>query len=181
MGGRPNGALLEKTERKLKSPLGAPRITEQPRRHGSSARYMRDPMTEGYRPRGACRSCGTIPRKSSRSPGPFHVVSHCTIWTHCHNPSNTSCDPWPPGQLGTGRLPYRWVCICVAHGKRCRLLSETSWYLSCGNIFSRVVLGRPKPGLPPCSSRNSSRYGPLLSLIAPPRPRFCSADLPNPC
>ena len=24
------------------------------------------------------------------------------------------------------------------------------------------------------------RYGPLLSLISPPRPRFCSADLPNP-
>ena len=52
MGGRPNGALLEKTERKLKSPLGAPRMTEQPRRHGSSARYIRDPMTQGYRPGG---------------------------------------------------------------------------------------------------------------------------------
>ena len=35
---------------------------------------------------------------------------------HSHNPSNTSCDPWPPGQLGAGRLPYyRRVCICVAH------------------------------------------------------------------
>ncbi|CAN0346381.1 unnamed protein product, partial [Ascophyllum nodosum] len=33
-------------------------------------------MTQGYRPGGACRSCGTIPRKSSRSPGPFLVVSH---------------------------------------------------------------------------------------------------------
>ena len=52
MGARANGALLEKTERKLKSPLGAPRITEQPRRHGSSARYIRDPMTQGYRPGG---------------------------------------------------------------------------------------------------------------------------------
>ena len=81
MGGRPNGALLKKTERKLKSPLGAHRITEQPRRHGSSARYIRDPMTQGYRPGGACRSCGSIPRKSSRSPGPFLVVSHYTIWT----------------------------------------------------------------------------------------------------
>ena len=81
MGGRPNGALLKKTERKLKSPLGAHRITEQPRRHGSSARYIRDPMTQGYQPGGACRSCGTIPRKSSRSPGPFLVVSHYTIWT----------------------------------------------------------------------------------------------------
>ena len=80
MGGRPNGALL-KTERKLKSPLGAHRITEQPRRHGSSARYILDPMTQGYRPGGAYRSCGTIPRKSSRSPGPFLVVSHYTIWT----------------------------------------------------------------------------------------------------
>ena len=43
---------LEKTERKLKSPLGTPRITEQPRRHGSSARYVRDPMTQAYRPGG---------------------------------------------------------------------------------------------------------------------------------
>ena len=77
MGGRPNGTLLEKTERKLKSPLGAARITEQPRRHGSSSsRYMRDPMTQGYWPGGACRSCAAIPRKSSRSPGPFLVVSH---------------------------------------------------------------------------------------------------------
>ena len=164
MGGRPSGALLEKTERKLKSPLGAPRITEQPRHHGSSARYIRDPMTQGYRPGGACRSCGTIPRKSSRSPGPFLVVSHYTIWTHGHSPSNTSCDPRSSGQLGAGRLHYRPVCICVAYGKHCRLLSATSLYLSCGNIFSRVVLGRPEPGLPPCSSRNSSRYGPLLSL-----------------
>ena len=81
MGARPNGALFKKTERKLKSPTGAPRITEQPRRHGSSARYIRDPMTQGYRPRGACRSCGTIPRRSSRSPGSFLVVSHSTIWT----------------------------------------------------------------------------------------------------
>ena len=76
MGGRPNGALLKKTERKLKSPLWAPRITEQPRRHGSSARYIRDPMTQRYWPGGACRSCGTIQRKSSRSPGLFLVVSH---------------------------------------------------------------------------------------------------------
>ena len=98
---------------------------------------------------------------------------------HGHNSSKTSCDPWPPGQLGAGRLPHRRVCICVAHGKHCRFWSETSCYLSCRKIFSRVVLGRPEPGLPPCSNRNSSRYGPLLSLISPPRPLFCSADLPN--
>ena len=137
-------------------------------------------MTHGYRPGGACRLCGTKPRKSSGSPGPFFVVSHYTIWTHGHNPFNTSCDPWPSGQLGAGRLHYRRVCTCVAHGKH-RLFSATSWCLSCGNIFLRVVLGRPEPGLPPCSSKNSSRYGPSLSLISPPRPRFCSADLPNPC
>ena len=140
MGGRPNGALLEKTERKLKSPLGAPRITEQPRRHGNSARcnsarYIRDRMTQGYRPGGACRSCGTIPRKSSRSPGPFLVVSHYTIWTHGHNPSDTSCDPWPPGQLGGGRLHHPRVCIYVAHGKQRRSSSTINWYFSCGNIF----------------------------------------------
>ena len=126
MGGRPNGALLEKIERKLKSPIRAPRITEQPWRHGSSAKYIREPTTQGYRPGGACRSCGTIPRKSSRCPGPFLVVSHYTIWTHGHNPSNTSRDPLPTGQLGAGRLPYRRVCICVAHGKYCRLWSETT-------------------------------------------------------
>ena len=74
-------ALLEKTERKVKSPRGAPRITEQPWRHGSSAKYIRDPMTKGYPPGGICRSCGTVSRKSSRSPGPFLVVSHYTIWT----------------------------------------------------------------------------------------------------
>ena len=119
---------IEKTERQLESPLGAPRITEQPRRHGSSERYTRDPVTQGYRPgglvghvaryegnrlgaqdrsslfltilfgrtvialqtppvtRGACRSCGTIPRKSSRSPGPFLIVSRYTIRTHGHSP-----------------------------------------------------------------------------------------------
>ena len=32
---------------------------------------------------------------------------------HSHNPSNTSCDLWPPGELGAGTLPYRRVCICV--------------------------------------------------------------------
>ena len=120
MGGRPNGALLKKTERKLKSPLGAHRITEQPQRHGSSARYIRDPMTQGYRPGGACRSCGTIPRKSSRSPGPFLVVSHLYYLDHSHNPSNTSCGLCPPIELGAGRLPYRRVCICVAHCEHCR-------------------------------------------------------------
>ena len=52
MGRRPNRALLEKTERKLQSPLGAPQITEQPRRHGSTTRWVRDPMTQGYWPRG---------------------------------------------------------------------------------------------------------------------------------
>ena len=143
MGGRPNGALLEKTERKLKSPLGEPRITEQPRRHGSSARYVCDPMNRGYRPEGPCRSCGMIPRKSSRSLDPFLVVPSYTIWTHGHNPSNTSCDLWPPGQLGAGRLPYHRVCICVAHGKHCRIWSETSRYISCGNIFQELCLVRP--------------------------------------
>ena len=36
-----------------------------------------------------------------------------TIWTHGHYPSNTSCDPWPPGQLGAGRLLYRRVCYAA--------------------------------------------------------------------
>ena len=106
-----------------------------------------------------------------------------TIWTHGHNPSNISCDPWPTGQLGVGRLHYRRVCIYVAHGKQRRSSSATSWYLSCGNIFS-IVLWRSKPGLRllySYSSRNSSRYGPLLSLTSPPRPRFCAEDLSKLC
>ena len=123
MGGRPNGASLEKTERKVESPLRPPRVAEQPRRHGSSARYVRDPMTQGYRPEGACRSYNTKeivaePRTDRRCFSLYHL-------DHGHNPSNTSCDPRPPGQLGAGRLPYRRVCICVAHGKHYRLFSET--------------------------------------------------------
>ena len=121
MGVRSNQTLLKETASKLESPLGEPRITEQPRRHGSSARCVRDPMTQGYWAGGACRSCNKIPGKSFRGPGPFLVVSRYIIWTHGHNPSSTSCDPWPPGQLGAGRLPYRRVCIYVAHGKHCRL------------------------------------------------------------
>ena len=95
-----------------------------------------------------------------------------------------SCDPWPPGKLGADRLHYRRECIFVAHGKHYHVqtfLRDKFISLLCGNIFLRVLLGRPEPGLPPCSSRNSSRwYGPLLSLISPPRPRFCSSDLQTP-
>ena len=120
MGGRPNGGLLEETERKLQSPLGAPRITEQPRRHDSFARYIYDPMTQGYSPGGGCRSCGTVPRKLPRSPGPFLVVSSYTIWTHGHNPSHTSCDSWPSVQLGAGIRHARHVYKCVDHGKQHR-------------------------------------------------------------
>ena len=73
--------LIKENREKTEEPPLAPRITEQPRRHGSSARYIRDPMTQRYRPGGACRSCGTIQRKSSRRPVLFLVVSHYTIWT----------------------------------------------------------------------------------------------------
>ena len=105
-------------------------------------------------------------------------------WTHGHNPLHTSCTPWPVGQLGAGRLHYRRVCICVAHGKQRRSSSTTSWYISCGNIFSLIVLWQSKPGLRflySYSSRNSSRCSPLLSLTSPPRPWFCAEDLPKPC
>ena len=72
MGGRPNGALLKKTEIKLKSSLGAHRITEQPRRHGSSARYIiRDPMTQGYRP----ASCGKISTSINIQSYGKHIMS----------------------------------------------------------------------------------------------------------
>ena len=105
-------------------------------------------------------------------------------WAHRHNPLHTSCAPWPAGQLGAGRLHYRRVCICVAHGKQRKSSYTTSWYLSCGNIFSIVVLWLSKPGFRfvlSYSSRNSSSRSPLLSLTLLPRPRFCAEDLPKPC
>ena len=170
-------------EVKLLSTLGAPRITEQSRRHGSSARCVRDPMTQGYWPGGVVVTwrqgsrLGAQDRSSS-----FLVVPY---WTHGgHNPPNTSCAPWSAGQLGAGRIHYRRVCICVLHGKQRRSPETRSWYLSYGNIFSIVVLWRSKPSLRflySNSSRNSSTCPPLLSLPSPPRPRFCAEDLPKPC
>ena len=114
------------------------------------------------------------------------AVPHCFSLYHLDAqsyPSNTSCDPWSPGQLDAGRLHYRRVCIYVAHGKQCRSSSLTTWYLSYGNIFSIVLIMRSKPGLRflySYSSRNSSRCSPLLSLTSPPRPRICAEDLRNP-
>ena len=66
----------------------------------------------------------TVPRYFS----PYHL-------DHGYNPSNTSCDPWLRGQLGAGRLPYRRVCICVAHGKYCRLFSGTRLF----KLLSRTI------------------------------------------
>ena len=182
MGVRSNRALLKETARKLESPLEASRITEQPRRHDSSARCVHDPMTQGFWPGGVVGHVDGDKEVASE-PGPFLVISRYTIWTH-DNPLHTSCAPWPAGQLGAGRILHRCVCTYIAHGKQRRSPATRSWHLSCGNIFSIVVLWRSEPGLPLCSaysSRNSSRCGPLLSLISPPRPRFCAADLPNPC
>ena len=50
MGVRSNQTLLKETAIKAGEPLGEPRITEQQRRHGSSARCVRDPMTQAYWP-----------------------------------------------------------------------------------------------------------------------------------
>ena len=119
-------------------------------------------------------------RMSPRSPGPFLFVSR----THGHNPLHTSCAPRPAGQLGARKPHYRRVCICVAHGEQRRSPATSRRYLSCDNIISTVELWRYESGLPLCnaySSKNSRKCGPLLSLISPPRPRFCAADLPNPC
>ena len=52
MGGRSNQTLLKEAAIKAGEPLGEPRIAEQPRRHGSSARCVRDPMTQAYWPGG---------------------------------------------------------------------------------------------------------------------------------
>ena len=94
-----------------------------------------------------------------------------------HGPQGSSV------QLGAGRLHYRRVCSCVAHDKQRGSSFTTSWYLSCGSIVSIVVLWRSKSGLRSLysySSRNRSRYSPLLSLASPPRPRFCAEDLSKP-
>ena len=164
MGGRPNAALLEKTERKLKSPSGAPRTTEQPRRRGSSARYIRDPMTRGYRPGGACRSCGTIPRKSSRSPGPFLVVSHYTIWTTVITLQTPPVIHRPRGSSVQVDCPIA-ACAFALHMVNAADFSPGQVDISLVAIYFREL----------------SLVGSLLSLISPPRPRCCSADLPNPC
>ena len=147
MGVRPNDALLEKAERKLLSPRGAPRRTERPRRHASSARCVRDPMTPGYWCWGvvghvAWRQGSHLGAQDRSSL--FLVIPY---WTHGRNPSNTSYAPWPAGQLNEGRLHYCRVRICVAHGKQRRSPATRSWYLSCGNIFSIAVFWRSKPGL----------------------------------
>ena len=141
MGGRPNGALLKKTERKLKSPLGPHRMTEQPWRHGRSARYIRDPMTQGYRPGGACRSCGTIPRKSSRSPGPFLVVSHYTIWT-------TVC-------------MYVWSSHIAEYGSTGQGCQSCSWSAEQG----KLIFPCPRAGLRIWSRETGSAVPSRVSLL----------------
>ena len=118
-------------------------------------------------------------RKSPRSAGAFLDIPY---WTNGHNPLHTACAPRPARQLGAGGVHYRRVCIYVAHGKQRRSSFTTSWYPSCGIIFSVVMLWQSEPGLrllDSCSS--SSRCSPLLSLTSPPRPRFCAEDLPKPC
>ena len=100
---------------------------------------------------------------------------------HGHNSSNTSCDPWPPGQLGAGRLFYRRVCICVAHGKHCRLFSGRGdislvaiYFQKCGGPSQVSVFCTP-------TAVGTSAGSPLLSLTSPPRQRFCAEDLLKPC
>ena len=44
-----SGSTVEETGGKLEVLFGAPRIMEQPRHHRSSARYIHDPITQGYR------------------------------------------------------------------------------------------------------------------------------------
>ena len=75
MGKRPNGTLFEETEGNLESPLGAPRITEQPRRRGSSARYVRDAMAQDYQPRVVVDRGAQDPKTAFSSPGTFLFVS----------------------------------------------------------------------------------------------------------
>ena len=59
----------------MESPLGAPRITEQPRRHGSSARYVHDHMAQGYRLRAVVVNGAQVPKTVFSSPGTILVIS----------------------------------------------------------------------------------------------------------
>ena len=75
-------SFIRENREKTEEPSWGPSDNGATPRHDSSARYIY-PMTQGSRPWGACRSCGTIRRKLSRGPGPFLVVSpYNTIWTH---------------------------------------------------------------------------------------------------
>ena len=85
-------------------------------------------------------SCGTVPpRKSHRSPGPFLVVSSYTIWTHGHNPPNTSCGSLPSAQLGAGICQARHLWMCISHG---RSRFTTSCYLFRDNSSVYVLAVR---------------------------------------
>ena len=145
---------------RTRGPLRAPRITEQPRRQASSARFIHDPMTQGYRPGGGCTSCGTVPRKLLWSPGSFLVVSSQTILGHDHNP------PHPP--VAHGPRPSK-VQVSAMQG-RC-----TCSYLMVNNadpvspqvgisFVAKVMFGWSEPGLRFLYS-NSSRISSSMCFL----------------
>ena len=144
------GGLI--TERKLKSPPGAPRIVEKPRRHSSSARCVRDPMIRAI----ALEVVEHVVWREESRLGAQNRSSLFLIipyWTHGHNLLHTSCAPWPAGQLGAGRLHYRRVNDADPASRQVGI--SLVWKY----IFYSFFL-RSKPGLrfvSSYSSRNSSR------------------------
>ena len=129
---------------KLESPLGAPRITEQPRRHGSSARYVHDNITHKYRHGGVVghvawfqgSSLGAQDRSWLFLVIPFGRTA-ITLYTH------TSCVPWPSGHLSAGIIHHRCVCMCIALGKQ----RKFAWRRVGISLVAIFVFRRSEPSL----------------------------------
>ena len=112
LGGRRNGVLLEEIGRKLESPLGAPRKTEQQWRHGNSARDINDIMTQGYRPERVvghvARYQGSSPTALDRSSLFFATPFERTVIT-LHTPPV----PHGPRSSSVKISPMEGACACT--------------------------------------------------------------------
>ena len=109
MGERPNRALLEETGRNVESPLGEPRVTEQPRRPGSPARYVHDPITQGCLPKAVVDHGPQCPRT-------FFVISFgFAVITLKAPPSPYG---FRAGSVQGTKISGTCAYICITHGKQ---------------------------------------------------------------
>ncbi|CAM9777756.1 unnamed protein product [Ascophyllum nodosum] len=72
------------------------------------------------------------------------------------------CDPWPPGQLGAGRLHYRRVCICVADMVNTADKSQRQVHISLVAIYFRYFWRRRRAAR---SLTSQGRAEPLCARI----------------